>query len=141
EGGRMGVRGGGGGEGGRGEGRGIEQPEDLSRDGRYLAFTSTTQWPDWDIWLLPLQGGDPIPWLRTPASESSPRFSPDGRWIAYESYESGATEIYVARTDAAGDRRRISLAGGEEPRGRADGRGMYYIGSGGVGLARPGSPA
>src|SRR5262249_1924607 len=112
------------------EGPGIEQPEDFSRDGRYLAYTSTLQWPDWDIWLLPLQGGEPIPWLRTPSSESSPRFSPDGRWIAYASDESGATEIYVARTGAAGDRRRISPAGGEEPRWRAGGRGRNYIGPG-----------
>ncbi len=121
-------------------GPGIEQPEDFSRDGRYLAFTSTSQWPNWDIWLLPMRGGEPIPWLRTPSSESSPRFSPDGRWIAYDSYESGAIEIYVARTDGAGDRRRLSPSGGEKPRWRADGRELYYIGPAGLIMAVPVSP-
>jgi Tol biopolymer transport system component len=118
-----------------------EYPQDFSRNGRYLAYTSTSQWPDWDIWLLPLKGnGRPIPWLRTRSSESSPRFSPDGEWIAYESDESGTSEIYVARTDAAGDKRRLSPAGGQKPRWRADGRELYYIGPGGLVMAVPVAP-
>jgi len=73
-----------------------EYPQDYSRDGRYLAYSSTSQWPNWDIWLLPLKGdGRPVPWLRTPSSESSPRFSPAGRSIAYESDESGAADVYL----------------------------------------------
>jgi Tol biopolymer transport system component len=123
------------------EGPAQEYPEDFSRDGRYLAFTSTSQWPNYDIWLLPLQGnGQPVPWLRSASSETSPRFSPDGRWIAYESDESGAPEVYVARTDAAGDKQRLSPAGGQKPRWRADGRELYYIGPGGLVMAVPVSP-
>ncbi len=123
------------------EGPAQEYPEDFSRDGRYLAYRSTSQWPNWDIWLLPLQGSrQPVPWLRTPSSESSPRFSPDGRWIAYESDESGVSEVYVARTDAAGDKQRLSPAGGQKPRWRGDGRELYYIGPGGLIMAVPVSP-
>jgi hypothetical protein len=123
------------------EGPAIQYPEDFSRDGRYLAYTNTAQWPNFDVWLLPLQGnGQPVPWLRTPASESSPRFSPDGRWIAYESDESGTPEVYVARMDAARDKQRLSPAGGQKPRWRADGRELYYIGPGGVVMAVPISP-
>jgi hypothetical protein len=123
------------------EGNEVEQPEDFSRDGRFLVYTSTLHWPNWDIWLLPLQGEHrPTPWLRTRFSEANPRFSPDGRWIAYESDESGVSEIYVARMDAAGDRRRLSPTGGEKPRWRADGRELYYIGPAGLLMAVPVSP-
>jgi Tol biopolymer transport system component len=123
------------------EGPLVEYPQDFSRDGHYLAYISTSSFANWDIWLLPLQGnGQPVPWLQTPSNESSPRFSPDGRWIAYESDESGASEIYVARTDAAGDKRRLSPAGGQKPRWRADGRELYYIGPAGLVMAVPVSP-
>src|SRR5262249_23820763 len=143
----MGTSGGQGGERVLLEGPGVEFPQDFSRDRHYLAYISASQGDNWDIWLLPLEGrGPPVPWLQTPSNESSPRFSPDGRWIAYESDESGATEVYVARTDAAGDKRRLSPAGGQKPRWRADGRGVYYIGPAGVVvpvpvLSRAGVPA
>src|SRR5262245_1320016 len=69
-----------------------------------------------------------------------PALLPGRAMDAYESYESGATEIYLARTDAAGDRRRLSPAGGEKPRWRADGRELYYIGPAGLVMAVPVSP-
>jgi len=137
----LGMKGGRSGEQPLFEGPVQEYPEDFSRDGRNLAFTSTSQWPNYDIWLLPLKGnGQPVPWLRTPSSESNPRFSPDGRWIAYDSDESGTPEVYVARTDAAQDKQRLSPAGGQKPRWRADGRELYYIAPGGLVMAVPVSP-
>ncbi|MFY9550505.1 MAG: hypothetical protein WAU32_05085, partial [Thermoanaerobaculia bacterium] len=73
-------------------------------------------------------------------NQTSPRFSPDGRWIAYESDESGDPEIYVALTDGGGDKRRISPEGGRRPRWRRDGKELYYIAPGNVVMAVPVTP-
>lgn len=54
-------------------------------------------------------------------------FSPDGRWIAFESDESGAPEIYVTPIDAVGSRRRVSLTGGQTPRWRRDGKELFFV--------------
>ncbi len=108
---------------------GFQQPEDVSRDGRWLVYTNAERWPNTDIWLLPLHGERrPTPWARSRFTESIPRFSPDGLWIAYQSDESGVPEIYVARTQGGGGKKRISPAGGRFPRWRADGRELYYVG-------------
>jgi Tol biopolymer transport system component len=109
----------------------VQEPEDVSRDGRFLAFMDTQQWPNWDIRLLTLHGARATkPWLVTRFTEESPRFSPDGRWIAYASDESGEPEIYVALANGGGAKKRLSLSGGEAPRWRADGRELYYLGPG-----------
>jgi serine/threonine-protein kinase len=92
-------------------------PWSFSPDGRRLAYFEVNPDTGYDIWTLPLgtadnspKPGKPEPFLRTPADELAPVFSPDGRWIAYRSNESGASEIYVrpAPKDAAGG----ALAGG-----------------------------
>ena len=105
---------------------GVQQPEDISSDGRSLVFlqdAATTA----DIWLMTLDGKlQPKPWLRSPFNERSPRFSPDGRWIAYQSDESGNPEVYVALTEGAAEKRRISPSGGRAPRWRRDGKELYY---------------
>jgi eukaryotic-like serine/threonine-protein kinase len=106
---------------------GVQQPEDVSRDGRFLVYGNNTQTTAPEIWILPLNGDPkPLPWLQTRFAERSPRFSPDGRWIAYESDESGDPEVYVARTEGGGEKQRLSPAGGRRPRWRRDGREMYY---------------
>jgi eukaryotic-like serine/threonine-protein kinase len=114
----------------------VQQPEDLSRDGRRLLYLNETATAIWNIFLLPL-GGDakPTPWLPSRFSQTSPRFSPDGRWIAYESDESGAPEIYVALTDGGGQKQRISPSGGRWPRWRGDGKELYYYASDGFIMA------
>jgi Tol biopolymer transport system component len=95
----------------------------------------------WNIWLLPLQGErKPTPWRRTRFSETRPRFSPDGRWIAYESYETGDPEIYVALTDGGGEQRRISPRGGRLPLWRPDGKEIYYVAAGNQVMAVPMTP-
>jgi Tol biopolymer transport system component len=120
---------------------GFQQPEDASSDGRSLAYVSADRWPNTDIWLLPLQGERrPSAWARTRFVESSPRFSPDGRWIAYQSDESGVPEIYVALTQGGGGKRRISPSGGQYPRWRADGKELYYVGPGDLIMAVPVTP-
>ena len=87
-----------------------------------------------DIWVLRM--GDPSagsgqarkaqPFLRTPFNESAPRFSPDGRWLAYISDESGRYEIYVQPYPGPGGKWQISTEGGTEPVWNPNGRELFY---------------
>jgi hypothetical protein len=65
--------------------------------------------------------------LQTPFNEVGGRFSPDGRWIAYQSNESGRNEVYVAPFPGPGGKWQLSTAGGAFPRWRRDGRELYYL--------------
>jgi Tol biopolymer transport system component len=105
-------------------------PNDWSRDGRYIAFQSRGKKTGWDIWVLPTFGDrKPFPVVQTPFVEIRPAFSPDGRWLAYQSNESGRNEIYAqAFPDAAAGRWQISTAGGTEPAWRSDGKELFYLG-------------
>jgi Tol biopolymer transport system component len=106
-----------------------EIPTSWSADGRFLLYQ--TQAATADLWVLPLAGDrKPIPFIvDTPFSEQYAQFSPDGRWIAYSSNETGRTEIYVAAFQHAGGTVRISTAGGGSPKWRRDGKEIFYIGS------------
>ena len=107
---------------------GVQQPEDISRDGRRLAYLSEVATTVWNIYLRSMDGKEaPKPWAPTRFNQTSPRFSPDGRWIAYESDESETPAIYVALTDGGGQKRRISPTAGRHPRWRADGKELYYF--------------
>ncbi|MEQ1731003.1 MAG: hypothetical protein ABL982_21755, partial [Vicinamibacterales bacterium] len=93
--------------------------------------------------------GDRTPgvFLKTPFNERQGQFSPDGRWVAYQSNESGRDEIYVrsfagpaasgAGAPAAGGQWQVSTAGGTFPRWRADGRELYYLDPNGAMMAAP----
>jgi serine/threonine-protein kinase len=104
------------------ENRTLLIPWSFSRDGRWLAYTqSDRESGTTDIWTLPLdisdpdhpQAGKPELFLRTPASETYPMFSPDGRWIAYRSNETGNNEIFVRPFPArSGGRWQVSAGGG-----------------------------
>jgi len=123
---------------------GIEQPEDVSADGTTLAYLEMVSNTAWSIRLLNL-AGDPKPqtWLPTRFNQASPRFSPDGRWIAFESDESGSPEVYVASVAGAQEKRRISPAGGRAPRWKRDGRELYYLAPGNLlmSVSAAGTPA
>src|SRR5262245_31458879 len=69
---------------------------------------------------------NPAPFLRTPFHEFYGQFSPDGKWIAYTSDESGREEVYIRAAFGAGAKRQISNAGGSQPRWRYDGRELFY---------------
>jgi eukaryotic-like serine/threonine-protein kinase len=100
---------------------------DWSRDGRYIAFASRAKETGFDIWTLPTSGErKPIPFLKTPFAELWPVFSPDGRFLAYQSNESGRAEVYVQSFPGPGGKWQISTSGGVEPRWRADGKELYY---------------
>ena len=106
------------------------QATDWSHDGRFLLFRSLDPEWDWDIWVLPVSGEGnrkPFPVVRSKFEERDAQFSPDGKWIAYQSNESGRFEIYLQRFQDSGERMRISINGGVQPRWRRDGRELFYI--------------
>jgi Tol biopolymer transport system component len=116
---------------------GVQQAEDVSFDGRMLVYLNDVRTIA-DIWLLTLTGErKPSPWIRSTFNERNPRFSPDGRWIAYNSDESGDAEIYVALTEGGGEKKRLSPAGGRKPRWRRDGKELYYVAPDGTVMAVP----
>jgi Tol biopolymer transport system component len=107
------------------------QPCDWSRDGRHILFMRRGADTSWDVWALPMDGsGDAFPLVQTTFSDSRPSFSPDGRWFAYESDESGRSEIYVRQFPGPGGRWQVSTAGGSEPVWSADGREIFYLDAG-----------
>ena len=102
-------------------------PISFSRDGRVLAFYEVHPFTKRDIWVLPLEGDrTPIPFLVTPANERAPMFSPDGRWLAYVSDESGRDETYVQSYPGPGGKQQISPDGGTEPLWAHTGRELFY---------------
>jgi serine/threonine-protein kinase len=111
-------------------------PWSFSPDGKRLAFREEDPETLSDIWTLPLdlsdpdhpKPGQPELFLRTPASESAPSFSPDGRWIAYRSDASGAAAIYVRPFPAAGEAKwEISAGGGGRyPIWSKNGRELFF---------------
>ena len=104
---------------------------DWSLDGRFLAYTL-----DDDLWILPFTGDrKPFRFLQTPFLETDPAFSPDGRWLAYQSNESGSPQVYVQPFPASGGRYQISHATGTEPRWRGDGKELFFLAADGTMMA------
>jgi serine/threonine protein kinase/Tol biopolymer transport system component len=98
-------------------------PSDWSQDGRFLIYLKSR-----DIWVLPLSGeARPYPLMETQSAETDPRLSPDGRWVAFVSDETGRVEVYVTRFDHPGEKWRISTEGGLAPTWRRDGRELFYM--------------
>jgi Tol biopolymer transport system component len=103
-------------------------PADWSADGRYLLFSQYEPGTLNDIWALPFFGDrKPFPVVRTPFVDAQPRLSPDGRWLAYESNESGKWEVYLRGFPASKNKWQVSTGGGAQPQWRRDGRELYYI--------------
>jgi Tol biopolymer transport system component len=101
-------------------------PADWSADGKYLAYAVDRAETRQDVWVLPLEPrGNPIEIARTTANEARPRFSPDGRWIAYDSDETGRPEVYVQPFPPTGGKWQVSTQGGRLPVWR--GRELFFI--------------
>ena len=118
------------------ENLGLAVAYSFSPDGRRLAYFTQSPTTGFDLWTLPLdltdpdhpKTGKPDPFLATPADELLPRFSPDGRWIAYRSNESGMFEIYVRPFPAgSGGKWQISNGGGLYAFWSPNGRELFYV--------------
>ncbi|MEQ1911146.1 MAG: hypothetical protein ABMA15_20165, partial [Vicinamibacterales bacterium] len=114
-------------------------PLSWSSDGTSLLYsTGAAVIGNTDIWVLPLEGQrKPVPFLQSPFNETEARFSPDGRWVAYVSNETGSNEVYVTRFPGPSGKRPISTAGGSYPRWREDGRELFYLSRDGTMVSVP----
>ena len=101
---------------------------DVSPDGHALLVRVDHPKTLADLWVVTLgEAGETAPYLTTSASEFAGRFSPDGRWVAYSSDESGRSEIYVQAYPAGGAKLRVSRAGGVWPEWSPNGREVYFV--------------
>ena len=106
-------------------------PNDWSPDARLIIYSGPDPQTRFDVQVLPLSGNrTPFSFKPTAAGESAARLSPDGRWIAYTSSESGSSEIYVQSFPSGGGKRQVSTGGGVGPQWRGDGRELYYYARG-----------
>jgi Tol biopolymer transport system component len=115
---------------------GDKRPNDWSRDGKYLLYVSAG---NKGLWVLPMVGERrPEQWsLDGPALDRHGRFSPDAHWIAYDSSQSGAPQVYVRRFPGTSQVWRISTNGGFAPEWRADGKELFFLDTDGTMMAAP----
>jgi Tol biopolymer transport system component len=103
-------------------------PAAWSPDRKFLLFGRQDPTTGVDLWAVPVEGDrTPFAVVRTPFEEGAGQFSPDGRFVAYQSNKSGAMEIYVQPFPEGGGPRQISTAGGGQPRWRRDGQELFYV--------------
>ena len=99
---------------------------DWSRQDKSFVYVTSDPATRLDIWVMPAQGAA-RPFLNSTSNEMQPRLSPDGKWIAYTSDESGTWEVYVQSFPAGGAKRAISVGGGGEAHWTKDGREIVYL--------------
>ncbi len=104
-------------------------PTDWSMDGRWVLYYEVHPTTGLDVWALDMEATDrpPRAVAVTPADELQASFSPDGRWLAYQTNASGRYEVIVQPFDDVGGKWQVSTAGGVSPRWRADGRELYFL--------------
>ena len=96
-------------------------------DGRHATFNQMEPGTRNDIWMLPLQGDRvPQPFVKSKFNEGSARFSPDGRWVAYCTNESGRNEVFVQPWPGPGPKIQISSEGGADPIWSRNGKELFY---------------
>jgi eukaryotic-like serine/threonine-protein kinase len=111
-------------------------PSSWSPDGRHLLYETGDNQAyggaeNQDIFLLPLTGSPqerkPVPYLQTPFRERNAQFSPDGKWVAYQSNQSGRDEVYIQAFPSTGAKWQVSNNEGIQPRWRGDGHELFFI--------------
>jgi dipeptidyl aminopeptidase/acylaminoacyl peptidase len=112
----------------------MQQPSSWAPDGATLAFQQGFDPKTWyDIYLVSVTGRrEPRPLLVTKANERLPMYSPDGRWLAYVSDESGRSEVYARRYPAFDQPVQVTRDGGDAPTWSADGRELFFVRSQGL---------
>jgi Tol biopolymer transport system component len=111
-------------------------PNSWSPEGHQILCTNQAT-PRTYLALLPAAGGAAVPLLNTKANEANGQISPDGKWVAYASDESGTWEIYVTSFPGAAGKWQVSRGGGTEPRWQGDGKEIFYIAPSGMLMAVP----
>ena len=99
-------------------------PNDWSRDGKYILYTRDT-----DLWFATVPEIKSSSFLKAVSAIRNGQFSPDGKWVAYASNETGKWEIYVTSFPNAQGKWEVSTGGGEQPRWRGDGKELFYLSS------------
>jgi eukaryotic-like serine/threonine-protein kinase len=107
-------------------------PNDWSRDGKYVLYERRSE-----LWFVTLPEQKSTLFLKAASTLETARFSPDGKWVAYASNESGKWEIYVTSFPDARGKWQVSSAGGEQPIWRADGKELFYLASDDTLMAAP----
>ena len=107
-------------------------PSAWSRDGKYILYTRGA-----GLWFLTFPELRSKPFLKTSSAVKNGQFSPDGKWVAYASNESGKWEIYVTSFPDARGKWQVSHGGGDQPRWRSDGKELYYLAADGKIMAVP----
>ena len=121
-----------------------QTPASWSPDGTTLAFVEEgdshgqSRIFQFDIWVLSIGDRKARALIQTAANEMSPEFSPDGRWLAYVSDQSGRNEVYVQPYPGPGERHLISTNGGQQPAWSGNGRELFYVqgGTSGAGVKK-----
>ena len=111
----------------------VQYPWSFTADGKRLAFNELNPETAFDLWTVPLESdagvlraGKPVPFLQTPSDERHASFSPDGRWMAYDSNESGSYQVYVRAFPDKGGKWQISNNGGQYPTWSRNGHELFF---------------
>jgi Tol biopolymer transport system component len=104
----------------------IGYPDSWSRDGRYLAV-GRPMGRSYEIWAIAVDGTEDIPLVQGLPLADEPRFSPDGRWVAFHAVEREVPQVFVMPFPPTGERWQLSAAGGVQPRWRADGKELFFL--------------
>jgi hypothetical protein len=104
-------------------------PTQISPDGKSLIFFADMAGPTgFDVFVLPLSGnGKPTPIVQSPVSDVEPQLSPDGRWLAFVSVETGSYETFVQPFPSGGGKWQVPVSGGRQPMWRRDGRELFVV--------------
>jgi len=106
----------------------VEIPWSVCRDGRYLAYARTPLGSQASVWILPLAGDQkPFALVQSQFRNTAPAFSPDCKWVAYVSNETGQEEVYITHFPEVTRRYQVSTQGGTFPRWRGDGKELFYF--------------
>jgi serine/threonine-protein kinase len=116
------------------ESKSPQNPTSWHPEGKFLAFQEDQSQGNRDIWILPMEGDDASGWkpgkptafVNSPFSEAEAAFSPDGRWISYQSAESGTVEVYVRPFPGPGGKWLVSTAGGLFPTWSRNRKELFY---------------
>jgi Tol biopolymer transport system component len=111
-------------------------PNSWSSDDKQILCTRQSSERDY-LELVSVAGGEPTRFINSNASDTNGQISPDGKWVAYASDESGNWEIYVTSFPGAAGKWQVSRGGGTEPRWRGDGKEIFYIAPSGMLMAVP----